>query len=109
MPASKIDLILHALGDPTRRAMVESLSHGPLSVSKLAEPLAITLTAVGQHLKVLKKAALVKTQKSGRVRSCSLDPAGFSLLQHWIAEQSSVLEKKLDRLGALLDAEDDPA
>ena len=106
---TKIDAILHALGDPTRRAMVERLSHGPMSVSRLAEPLDITLTAVGQHLKVLKKAALVKTQKSGRVRSCSLDPAGFSLLQLWIAEQSSALEKKLDRLGALLDAEDDPA
>jgi DNA-binding transcriptional ArsR family regulator len=105
----KIDTVLHALGDPTRRAMVERLSHGPMSVSKLAEPLPVTLTAVGQHLKVLKRAALVKTQKSGRVRSCRLDPAGFSLLQLWIAEQSSVLEKKLDRLAALLDAEDGQA
>jgi DNA-binding transcriptional ArsR family regulator len=89
--------------------MVERLSHGPMSVSRLAAPLDVTLTAVGQHLKVLKRGGLVKTQKSGRVRSCSLDPAGFSLLQLWITEQSSVLEKKLDRLGALLDEEDDPA
>lgn len=103
---TKIDAILHALGDPTRRAMVERLSHGPMSVSKLAEPLDITLTAVGQHLKVLKKGSLVKTQKSGRVRSCSLDPSGFSLLQLWVAEQSSALEKKLDRLGEILDEED---
>ena len=103
---TKIDAILHALGDPTRRAMVERLSHGPMSVSKLAEPLDITLTAVGQHLKVLKKGSLVKTQKSGRVRSCSLDPSGFSLLQFWVAEQSSALEKKLDRLGEILDEED---
>jgi DNA-binding transcriptional ArsR family regulator len=103
MPASKIDLILHALGDPTRRAMVESLSHGPLSVSKLAEPLDITLTAVGQHLKVLKKAALVKSQKSGRVRICMLDPAGFVLLREWSDDQRSALEKQLDRLGELLD------
>ena len=103
---TKIDAILHALGDPTRRAMVERLSHGPMSVSKLAEPLDISLTAVGQHLKVLKKGSLVKTQKSGRVRSCSLDPSGFSLLQLWVAEQSSALEKKLDRLGEILDEED---
>ena len=103
---TKIDAILHALGDPTRRAMVERLSHGPMSVSKLAEPLNISLTAVGQHLKVLKKGSLVKTQKSGRVRSCSLDPSGFSLLQLWVAEQSSALEKKLDRLGEILDEED---
>jgi len=106
---AKIDVVLQALGDPTRRAMVERLSHGPMSVSKLAEPLDITLTAVGQHLKVLKKAALVKTQKSGRVRSCSLNPAGLSLLQVWIAEQKSVLEKKLDRLAELLDEGDDQA
>jgi DNA-binding transcriptional ArsR family regulator len=103
MPASKIDLILHALGDPTRRAMVESLSHGPMSVSKLAEPLDVTLTAVGQHLKVLKKAALVKSQKSGRVRICMLDPAGFVLLREWSDDQRSALEKTLDRLGELLD------
>jgi len=102
---TKIDAILHALGDPTRRAMVERLSHGPMSVSRLAEPLDITLTAVGQHLKVLKKGSLVKTQKSGRVRSCSLDPSGFSLLQLWVAEQSSALEKKLDRLGEILEEE----
>jgi len=74
-----------------------------MSVSRLAEPLDITLTAVGQHLKVLKKGSLVKTQKSGRVRSCSLNPAGFSLLQLWIAEQSSVLEKKLDQTIRLSD------
>ena len=102
----KIDTILHALGDPTRRAMVERLSHGPLSVSRLAEPFDITLTAVGQHLKVLKKGALVKTEKSGRVRSCSLDPAGFSLLQLWVGEQSAAWKKKLDRLGEILAEED---
>jgi DNA-binding transcriptional ArsR family regulator len=106
---AKIDAVLHALGDPTRRAMVEQLSHGPMSVSKLAEPLDISLTAVGQHLKVLRQGGLVKTQKNGRVRSCSLNPAGFSLLQFWIAEQSSVLEKKLDRLGELLDEEEGTA
>jgi DNA-binding transcriptional ArsR family regulator len=100
---TKIDAILHALGDPTRRAMVERLSHGPMSVSKLAEPLEISLTAVGQHLKVLKKGGLVKTQKSGRVRSCSLDGRGFALLQLWVAEQRPALEKKLDRLGEILD------
>lgn len=103
---TKIDAVLHALGDPTRRAMVERLSYGPMSVSTLAEPLDITLTAVGQHLKVLKKGGLVKTQKNGRVRSCSLDPSGFSLLQLWVAEQSSALEKKLDRLGEILDEGD---
>jgi DNA-binding transcriptional ArsR family regulator len=107
MPAITIDTILHALGDPTRRAMVERLSHGPMSVSKLAEPLNVSLTAVGQHLKVLKKGRLVKTQKSGRVRICMLDASGFMVLKDWIDEQRPALEKKLDRLGELL-SEDEP-
>ena len=102
----KIDTILHALGDPTRRAMVERLSHGPLSVSKLAEPFDITLTAVGQHLKVLKKGGWVKTEKTGRVRSCALDPAGFAALKLWVNEQGSAWEKKLDRLGEILEEDD---
>jgi len=106
MPATKIDAILHALGDPTRRAMVERLSHGPISVSKLAEPLNVTLTAVGQHLKVLKKGGLVKTQKDGRVRICRLDASGFAQLRNWIDEQRPALEKQLDRLGEILDQED---
>lgn len=102
MPAIKIDTILHALGDPTRRAMVERLSHGPMSVSKLAEPLNVTLTAVGQHLKVLKKGGLVKSQKNGRVRVCMLDSAGFALLTAWIQDQRPALEKRLDQLGKML-------
>jgi len=106
MPAIKIDAVLHALGDPTRRAMVERLSHGPMSVSKLAEPLNVTLTAVGQHLKVLKKGGLVKTRKDGRVRICMLDASGFAQLRSWIDEQRPALEKQLDRLGEILDQED---
>jgi DNA-binding transcriptional ArsR family regulator len=106
MPAIKIDAVLHALGDPTRRAMVERLSHGPMSVSKLAEPLNVTLTAVGQHLKVLKKGGLVKTQKDGRVRICMLDASGFAQLRSWIDEQRPALEKQLDRLGEILGQED---
>jgi DNA-binding transcriptional ArsR family regulator len=106
MPTAKIDIILHALGDPTRRAMVERLSHGPMSVSKLAEPLDVTLTAVGQHLKVLKQAGLVKTQKDGRVRICVLDSAGFVQLRHWIDAQRPALDKQLDRLGEILHQEE---
>jgi DNA-binding transcriptional ArsR family regulator len=102
MPANKIDLILHALGDPTRRAMVERLRDGPMSVSRLAEPLDITLTAVGQHLKVLKKGSLVKTEKSGRVRICMLDPAGFLLLRQWSDEHRPALDRKLDQLDEML-------
>jgi DNA-binding transcriptional ArsR family regulator len=97
-----IDRIFHALGDATRRAMVERISQGPVSVSRLADPLDMTLAAVVQHLQVLEESGLVKTEKTGRVRTCSIDPAGLSALERWIAERRSVWEKRLDRLGDLL-------
>lgn len=94
--------MFHALGDPTRRAMLERLSDGPLSVSKLAEPLDISLTAVGQHLQVLEEVGLVRTEKVGRVRTCSLEPGGFAVLERWIKDRRSTWERRLDRLGDLL-------
>ena len=80
MPSRKgsIDRVFHALGDPTRRAIVEKLSARPLSVSRLATPLDITLTAVVQHLRVLEESGLVHTEKVGRVRTCRLETAGLS-------------------------------
>lgn len=105
MPDRTIDIgrVLHALGDPTRRAIVEMLSAGPSSVSRLATPLDITLTAVVQHLQVLEESGLVHTEKLGRVRTCRLDAPGFALLQKWIADRRSTWERRLDRLGEMLD------
>ena len=97
-----IDRVLHALGDPTRRTIVEKLSEGPVSVSRLATPLHITLTAVGQHLQVLEESGLVHTEKVGRIRSCRLETTGFSALEEWIADRRSVWERRLDRLGHVL-------
>lgn len=97
-----IDRVFHALGDPTRRAMLEKLSERPVSVSRLAEPLAITLAAVVQHLQILEESGLVRTEKAGRVRTCSLEPAGLSAAQQWIAERRTSWERRFDRLGDLL-------
>jgi DNA-binding transcriptional ArsR family regulator len=104
MPRKKpdIDRVFHALGDPMRRAIMERLSQGPLSVSRLAEPLDITLAAVVQHLQVLEESGLVQTEKLGRVRTCSIDPAGLSAAEKWIGERRSTWERRLDRLGELL-------
>jgi DNA-binding transcriptional ArsR family regulator len=104
MPAKKpnVHRVFHALGDPTRRLILETLTAGPVSVSQLATPLKMTLAAVVQHLQVLEESGLVRTEKSGRVRTCSLDPAGFALAQQWIADRRSPWEKRLDRLGDLL-------
>lgn len=94
--------VFHALGDPTRRAIVEKLSEGPVSVSSLAKPLAITLAAVVQHLQVLEKSGLVHTTKVGRVRTCRIESKGLSVVEQWIQERRSVWEKRLDRLGNFL-------
>lgn len=100
--AFSIDRVFHALGDPTRRAIVERLSEGPSSVSRLAEPLGVTLAAVVQHVQVLEESGLVETQKVGRVRTCQIKPAGLSMAEKWISERRSRWERRLDQLGELL-------
>lgn len=100
----QLDLMFQALADPTRRAMVERLSKGPASVSELAKPLPMSLPAVVQHLQVLEHSGLVTTKKQGRVRTCTLDTAAMSRAEQWINERRLGWEKKLDKLGTLLDA-----
>jgi DNA-binding transcriptional ArsR family regulator len=94
--------VFHALGDSSRRAIMENLSQGPISVSGLAEPLNITLAAVVQHLQILEESGLVQTEKIGRIRTCRIEPAGLSVAQQWIEDRRSIWERQLDRLGDLL-------
>jgi DNA-binding transcriptional ArsR family regulator len=110
MPGKKAQIhrVFHALGDPTRRIIMEKLTPGPVSVSQLATPLNITLAAVVQHLQVLEESRLVRTEKTGRVRTCRIDPAGLSVAEQWIADRRSIWEKRLDRLGNLLSESDEP-
>lgn len=63
----------------------------------------MTLAAVVQHLQVLEESGLVRTEKAGRVRTCQLEPAGLSVAEKWIADRRSVWERRLDRLGKLLE------
>jgi len=104
MPRHKIniDRVFHALGDPTRRAIVEKLSEGPISVSRLAAPLAITLAAVVQHLQILEQSGLVHTEKEGRVRTCRIEPGSLSAAEEWFADRRSMWEHRLDRLAEFL-------
>lgn len=108
MPSStnSVDHVFHALGDGTRRAILEMVSEGPVSVSRLAEPLGITLAAVVQHLQILEESGLVHTEKIGRVRTCRIKPAGLSVAEQWIRDRRSVWERRLDRLGELLESEE---
>ncbi len=101
-PAVQLDLTFHALADPARRAMVERLSRGPASVSELAQPLAMSLPAVVQHLAVLQASGLVSSEKVGRVRTCRMEPAAMSLAEQWINRRRTDWEARLDRLGDYL-------
>jgi DNA-binding transcriptional ArsR family regulator len=102
----RIEHIFHALNDGTRRGIVEMLGRKPHSVTRLAEPLGISLTAVAQHLQVLEEAGLVRTQKLGRVRTASDDTAGPDVLAAWVRERRPVWDRRLDRLGRMLAEED---
>jgi DNA-binding transcriptional ArsR family regulator len=100
--AAGIHRVFHALGDPTRRAIVERLSEAPISVSQLAQPLAITLAAVVQHLQILEESGLVRTEKTGLVRTCRIEPKGFNAMEKWIQDRRTTWERRFDRLGDFL-------
>lgn len=102
-----LDAVLHALADPTRRAIVERLVGGPASLSDLAAPFEVTLTAIGQHVHVLEESGVVTTRKEGRVRKVELRPAALSSAEHWFAQHRKRWEERLDRLGAVLFEDDD--
>jgi len=99
----EIDQVFQALGDPTRRAMVDRLCRGPVSVSQLAEPLGITVTAVGQHLEILETCGFVTTEKVGRVRTCRMATAGLDALERWVRAHRTEWERRVDRLVDLVE------
>src|SRR6187399_3411464 len=105
--SDQLDLMFQALADPARRGMVERLTRGAASVSELAEPLDMTLSAVVQHLAVLEASGLVRSQKVGRVRTCRIEPQVLHSAERWISERRASWERRLDRLGAFL-ADTDP-
>ena len=93
-----LDLLFHALSDPTRRGMLAQLAQGPAAVTALAGPTGLRLPTILKHLSVLEGAGLIATQKDGRVRSCALLPEALSPMRDWLDEQRSVWEGRLDRL-----------
>ena len=97
-----LDPAFQALADPTRRAVIERLCTGPASVSELAQPFAMTLAAVVQHVQVLEAAGLVQSHKVGRVRTVQIDPAGLRATEQWLAAQRTQWERHFDRLAQLL-------
>jgi DNA-binding transcriptional ArsR family regulator len=100
--SAALDRAFQALADPTRRAIVERLTAEPASVTELARPLKMSLPAVMQHLAVLEASGLVRSKKTGRVRTCRVDPKALSLAEQWINARRTEWERRLDRLGSYL-------
>lgn len=97
-----LDRLFHALSDPTRRRIVERLCAGPAPIRELAAPLAMSLPAVMQHLSVLEECGIVSSAKSGRVRTCRIEPETLSLAEQWLNERRIAWADRLDRLGQIL-------
>jgi DNA-binding transcriptional ArsR family regulator len=97
-----LDLVFQALGDPTRRQIVERLSQGSASVSELAKPLPMSLPAVYQHLQILESSGLVRSEKIGRVRTCHLELKMLNDAETWIEARRTMWMRRLDRLDTYL-------
>jgi DNA-binding transcriptional ArsR family regulator len=105
---SDLDNVFRALADPGRRVMLERLARGPATVTELAKPLDMSLTAVLQHVQVLEASGLVRTRKVGRNRTCRIDPAILRSAEAWIAQRRAMVEQRLDRLDEYLARTADP-
>jgi DNA-binding transcriptional ArsR family regulator len=99
----RIDASFGALGDPTRRGILERLGRADAAITELAEQFDMTLTGMKKHVKVLEVAGLVTTEKVGRVRYCKIGPRRLDEETAWIAEYRRMLEARLDRLGDFLE------
>jgi DNA-binding transcriptional ArsR family regulator len=96
--SAQLDGVLTALADPTRRAVVRHLGHGPTSVGELAGEFPMTLPSFMKHVRTLESNGLIRTVKSGRVRTCVLNRERLAVVDDWLAEQRRIWEERTDRL-----------
>ncbi|HML91256.1 metalloregulator ArsR/SmtB family transcription factor [Methyloceanibacter sp.] len=101
-PPAAVDGVFRALSDPTRRSVLERLTHGPSSVSELAAPFEMALPSFVEHMKTLERAGLVASRKKGRVRTYSLVPERLRCAEDWLGRQRRLWEKRLDQLDSYL-------
>jgi len=103
----ELDKAFHALADTTRRGILDRLSRGPASVSELAKPFESTLAAIHQHVQVLEASGLVITEKHGRTRQCRISAEAVLRVETWLSERRMLWEDRFDRLGKLLETDED--
>ena len=99
-----LDIVFHALADPTRRAVVSRLLKGAAPVTRLAEPFAIGLPAFLKHLSVLETSGLIRSEKRGRVRTCHINETQLATAEAWLCEQRAVWQGRTDRLAAFVES-----
>ncbi|REL32876.1 ArsR family transcriptional regulator [Rhodohalobacter sp. SW132] len=98
MSADQLSTTFQALADPTRRAILASLTSGEKTVSELAEPFEMTMPAVTKHLKVLERANLIERSREAQYRPCRLHPQPLKDVDEWISEYRKFWEASFDRL-----------
>jgi DNA-binding transcriptional ArsR family regulator len=106
--ATTLNATFAALADPTRRRILESLSHQHMRVTDLAEPFAMSLPAVSKHLRVLENAGLLKRSRMGREHHIELEPKPMKDALVWIEQYRKFWEGSLDALAAYLEEEQKP-
>lgn len=97
-----LDLVFRALGDATRRAMLERLATGELTVTELAEPYDMSLAAASKHIKALEHAGLVRRRVRGRTHYCRIEPTPLADADAWLRGYEQLWDARLERLAALL-------
>ena len=95
-----LEKTLAALADPTRRAILQKLSHGEMRVTRIAQPFPISLNSVSRHIRILEKAGLLKRRRVGKEHLLSLDPRPLDEAGRWISDHHSLWTKRLDALDA---------
>jgi DNA-binding transcriptional ArsR family regulator len=103
----KIERQFHALGDPTRLAIIMRLcDQGHLPVGDVAKPFEMKLPSLMKHLAILEASELIVTKKSGRVRTCHLRADTIRSLSEWFTDRRALWEQRLDQLEAFLEEPD---
>lgn len=96
--SSSLDSAFQALADPTRREVLDLLGEGPASVGELAEQFDMALPSFLKHIRALESTGWITTRKTGRVRTCSLRPTAFDLVDDWLGAQRRIWQGRSDRL-----------
>lgn len=95
---ASLDIIFHAMADPTRRAILAKLTEGELTIGELAKPFAMTLPAVSKHISILEKSGLIVRGRDKQKRPCKLQHAAFKEIDQYLSQYRRVLNQRLDKL-----------